>query len=127
MKSIVLALFLAGSSLASLANGPITNKSESAAEVKYVGNSSGEFYFNVQYDNASASRFSVSILDEYGNQLYSGVYSDRKFDKNFKLADAESFGKLVFVIRNFGDNSIQRFEVKADNRLVEDVVVKEVR
>jgi hypothetical protein len=130
MKSIVLSLFFAGMSLASLANGPhdpISDKSENAAEVKYIGNSDGEFFFNVLYNNAAGSRFSVAILDEFGNQLYQSVYSEKKFDKKFKLADPESFGKLVFVIRNFSDNSVQRFEVNSDSRVVEDVEVKEVK
>jgi len=130
MKSIVLSLFFAGMSLASLANGahdPITGKSASTAEVKYVGNTNGEFFFNVLYSNETGSRFSVAILDGQGYQLYSGVYSVKNFDKNFKLADPESFGKLVFVIRNLGDNSVQRFEVDTNSRLVEDVVVKEVK
>ena len=130
MKSIVLSLFFAGMSLVSLANGPhdpVTGKSATTAEVKYIGNSNGEFLFNVLYNNEEGSRFSVAILDAQGNQLYSGVYSVKKFDKNFKLSDPESFGKLVFVIRNLGDNSVQRFEVNTNSRLVEDVEVKEVK
>jgi hypothetical protein len=130
MKSIVLSLFFAGLSLATLANGPhdpIKNNTESTAEVKYIGNNDGEFFFNVLYNNVSGSRFSVAIQDEFGNQLYQSVYSVKKFDKKFKLADSESFGKLVFVIRNLGDNSVQRFEVNAGSRLVEEVEVKEVK
>jgi len=130
MKSIVLSLFLAGMSLVSLANGPhdpIADKNANTAEVKCVGNNSGELFFNVLYNNAAGSRFSVTILDETGNTLYSGIYSVKKFDKNFQLADPESFGKLVFVIRNLGDNSVQRFEVNNNSRLVEDVEVKEVK
>ena len=130
MKSIVLSFFIAGISLASLANGPhdpINEKNASAAEVKYIGTSDGEYFFNVQYNNAAGSRFSVAILDEFGNQLYQSVYSVKKFDKNFKLADPESYGRLVFVIRNFSDNSVQRFEVNSDSRVVEDVDVKETR
>src|SRR5262245_61503683 len=108
MKSIVLSLLFAGASLVSLANGPhspVGDKNESTAEIKYIGTDNGEFFFNVLYSNAAGTRFSVAIQDEYGNQLYQGIYSDKKFDKKFKLADAESYGKLVFVIRNFGDNS----------------------
>jgi len=129
MKSIVLSLLFAGVSLVSLANGPhgpVGDKNESTAEIKYIGANDGEFFFNVLYNNAAGTRFSLAIQDEYGNQLYQGVYSDKKFDKKFKLADPESYGKLVFVIRNFGDNSIQRFEVNSDSRLIEDVQVKEV-
>jgi hypothetical protein len=128
MKSIVLSFLLAGISLVSLANGhdPIGVRSESAAEVKYISGKNGEFFFNVLYTNTSGSRFSLVIQDEYGNQLYQNFYTDKKFDKKFKLADPESFGKLVFVIRNYSDNSVERFEVDSDNRLIEDVEVKEV-
>jgi len=130
MKSIVLSFFLAGMSLVSLANGPhdpITDKNAATAEVKYVGDNDGGFFFNVLYNNATGSRFSVTILDEAGTALYSGLYSMKNFDKTFKLADTENFGKLVFVIRNLGDNSVQRFEVNTNSRLVEDVEVKEVK
>ena len=112
MKALILALLLAGN----------TN----TADVRYIAGSNGEFFFNVVYANAAGSRFSLSIQDEYGNQLYQAFYSDKQFDKKFKLADPESFGKLTFVIRNYGDNSVQRFEVNSNNRLVEDVEVKEI-
>lgn len=129
MKSIVLSFLLSGASLASLANGhePIGTRSESAAEVKCITDANGESLFNVVYTNAAGSRFSVAVLDEYGNQLYQNFYTVRKFDKKFKLADPDGFRKLTFVIRNYGDNSVQRFEVASDNRLVEDVEVREVK
>ncbi|GGB12073.1 hypothetical protein [Puia dinghuensis] len=130
MKSIVLALLFAGVSLASLANGhnPIGDRSEKgAAEVKYIAANNGEFFFNVVYNNTTGSKFSVAILDESGDQIYQNFFSDKKFDKKFKLADPESFGKLTFIIRNYGDNSVQRFEVNSSNHLVEDVEVKEVK
>ena len=130
MKSIVLSFLLAGMSLVSLANGPhdpIADKNATTAEVKYVGNTEGAFFFNVLYNNDTGSRFSVTILDEAGNALYSGAFSMKKFDKNFKLAEPENYGKLVFVIRNLGDDTVQRFEVNTNSRLVEDVEVKEVK
>ncbi|HEY4110528.1 hypothetical protein [Puia sp.] len=129
MKSIVLSLFFAGMSLATLANGPhdpIGDKSESTAEVKFIGSNAGGYSFNVLYNNTAGARFSVAILDEFGDQLYQHFYTDRKFDKNFRLPDPESYGKLVFVIRNLSDNSVQRFEVHADSRVVDEVKVKEV-
>jgi len=47
---------------------------------------------------------------------------------DYSIYDAlrAGFGKLVFVIRNFGDNTVQRFEVNSASRLIEDVEVKEV-
>lgn len=131
-KSISLSLLtvLFGSiSIVTLANGsePIGDHSAATAEVKYIAAKDGEGLFNVIYNNAAGARFSIGVLDEYGNQLYQGVFSDRNFNRKFKLADPESTSKLTFVIRNYGDNSVQRFEVDNKSRLVEDVQVTELQ
>ncbi len=134
-KAFTFALFtvvLGSASLVSLAGegdkgkGPSGNSSASTAEVKYISGKEGEFFFNVIYNNTSGSRFSVVVLDGEGYQLFQSLYSDKNFDKKFKLADPEGLGKLTFIIRNFGDNSVQRFEVNTNNRIVEDIEVKEV-
>ena len=100
--------------------------SASTAEVKYIGTNEGDPMFNVLYDNSTGARFSVKVLDNEGHQLFQGVYTDKKFDKKFKVADAASYSKLVFVIRNFQDNSVQSFEINSNTRMVEDVEVTEV-
>ena len=66
-------------------------------------------------------------MDADGNQLYQNIYTDKKFDKNFRLAEPDSYGELIFIIRNLADNSIQRFEVVASSHLVEEVDVREVQ
>jgi hypothetical protein len=102
--------------------------SASTAEVVYIGNRGGEPLFNVLYNNNEGGRFSITVLDGLGNTLFTQSYADRKFDKKFTLADdLDTNGKLVFVVRNFSDNSTQSFEINSDTRLVEDVEVKEVK
>ena len=103
-------------------------KSNSAAkaEVNYIPGAQGQGLFNVQYNNAAGNRFTLCVMDADGNQLYQDVYTDKKFDKNFRLADPDSYSKLIFVIHNLADNSVQRFEVVASSHLVEDVDVREV-
>ncbi len=130
--SSLFTLMLTGTSLLSLANGgngggPTGNTGASAAEVKYIPGKDGEYLFNVVYNNASGSRFSLIVLDEQGDQLFQSQYTDKKFDKKYKLADPDAFGKVTFVIRNFGDNSVQRWEVNTNSRMVEDIEVKEVK
>ena len=131
-KALTYALFTAlvgSTSLVTLAgggSGTTRNNSASTAQVRYISGKEGESYFNVVYNNASGSRFIVVVLDAEGTELFQSAYSDKQFNKTFKLADASEFTKLTFVIRNFGDNSVQRFEVKANSRLVEDVEVKEI-
>jgi hypothetical protein len=97
------------------------------AEVKYIPAAEGRGVFNVVYDNPAGSRFVLQILDRDGNQLYQSVFTDKKFAKNFQLADPDSYDKLVFVIRNLGDKSLRRWEVSTDTHLVEDVNVQEVK
>jgi hypothetical protein len=106
--------------------GTRNNSSASTAEVKCISGKDGEYLFNVVYNNTSGSRFSLTVLDAEGNQLFQSQYSDRRFDKKFRLADPDEFARLTFVIRNYGDNSVQRWEVNANNKLVEDIEVKEV-
>ena len=130
MKQILsIALFI-GISVVGLANGRDSvgghGANASAAEVRYIAGKDGDILFNVIYNNAAGQRFSVIVLDEFGNQIYQHSFSDKQFDRKFKLADPESTNSLTFVIRNYGDNSVQRFQVDASNRLIEDVQVKEI-
>ena len=129
-KLLSIALFV-GISLVSFANGADSVRRHSvdasAAEVKYLAGKDGDVLFNVVYNNATGQRFSVIVLDEFGNKLYQNSFSDKQFDRKFKLADPESTNSLTFIIHNYGDNSEQRFQVDASNRVIEDVEVKEVR
>jgi hypothetical protein len=101
--------------------------SAATAEVKYIPGAQGQGIFNVQYNNAAGNRFTIRVMDTEGNQLYQDVCTDKKFDRNFRLAEPDSYGKLIFVIQNLADKSVQRFEVVASSHLVEDVDVREVR
>ncbi len=122
-----LILLLTG--LVSLANCNRTGGGNGAttAEVRYIPVTETQGLFNVEYSNTNGSRFSIVILDVDGNQLYRHVFTDRKFNRNFQLADPESYSKLVFVIYNYGDRSTQRFEVEASTHLVEEVQVRAIK
>ncbi len=67
------------------------------------------------------------MVDTEGDQLFQSVYSDKKFIKTFKITDPENYGRLTFIIRNFSDNTVQRFEANSSSRVVEDIEVKEVK
>jgi len=97
------------------------NPGEKNIEVKYIGASEDAVIFNISVDNPSGSKFSVIILDEDGNQLFQEIYTDKKFDKRFKLQKPDKH-KLTFVVRNFKSADVkQTFEIST--KYVEDVVV----
>jgi hypothetical protein len=99
----------------------------STAEVNFIGKQNGSPLFNVIYKNNSGEKFSVKVLDADGNQIFQGIYSDKSFDKKFRIVNPDGQGKVVFIIRSFTDNSIQSFEANPDIRIIEEVEVKEVR
>lgn len=125
---LYLTLALTGVTLATRANGrdSVDRTNASPAEVTYVGGEEGARVFNVVYSNPTGSRFTVKVLDAEGNLLYQNAFMDKKFDKKFRLDGTGFFGKVVFVIRNHGDGSVQSFEINTNTRMVEDVDVKEV-
>jgi len=97
------------------------NPGEKNTEVKYVGVSGDAVLFNVSVDNPTGSKFSVIVLDEDGTKIFQEIYTDKKFDKRFKLPKSEK-NKLTFVIRNFKTADVtQTFEI--NTRFVEDVIV----
>jgi hypothetical protein len=97
------------------------NPGEKTTEVKYIGTSEDAVIFNVSVDNPTGGKFSVIVMDEEGNQIFQEIYTDKKFDKRFKLPKAEK-NKLTFVIRNFKTADVkQTFEI--NTKYVEDVVV----
>ncbi|MFI5152676.1 MAG: hypothetical protein ACHQET_05035 [Chitinophagales bacterium] len=94
---------------------------EKNAEVKYLGVSDDAVLFKVSFDNPSNNKFVISVVDEDGNQLFQGVYTDKKFDKRFILPKSDK-QKLTFIIRNAKDVELnQTFEIST--HFVEDVVV----
>jgi hypothetical protein len=97
------------------------NPGDKITEVKYIGTSDDALLFNVSVDNPTGSKFSVIVLDEEGNQIFHEIYTDKKFDKKFKLPKSEK-NKLTFVIRNFKTADVkQTFEI--NTKYVEDVTV----
>ncbi len=103
------------------AQSTIGNPNEKTAEVKYLGVTDDALFFNVSFENPNGGKVSVIVLDEDGIQLFQEVYTDKKFDRRFKLPKLEK-NKVTFVIRNFKDTDVkQSFEI--NTRLVEDVVV----
>ena len=99
---------------------------ETTAIVKYIGTDNNSYVFNVAYNNEKGEKFLLRIADGGGNILFTQTYSDKKFDKRFRLLKEDIDGKLNFIIKNLKDNSVQTFQVSATSQVVEDVVVKKV-
>ena len=92
--------------------------------VTYVGSQDGNYIFDVQFDNNVGDTYYVAVVDDAGNTLFKGLYSDKKFDKKFKLPPGEEINNVSFVIRNLKSNAAVTYAVNTTQRQVEDVIVK---
>ncbi len=123
-KSILSAATLLLAGIAFLSVLPLTNVHAAGpknATVKYVGVQEDAVLFNVAFDNPTGSKMTVSVLDENGTTLFQDVFTDRKFEKKFKLSKSES-GKITFIVR---DSKVVELNesFSITTKVVEDVVV----
>ena len=98
-----------------------TTVTSPAASVSYLGTSNEQLSFLMNYENETAEKFVVSIVNKDGEVLFEGVYTDKKFSKTFKLpTDA---GNVTFSISNFRNKSEKKFQVTVERRITEEVVI----
>jgi len=100
---------------------------EEAAQVKYLGTQDDLVVFNVTYKNSNGTAFSLLVKDQDGSELYRNVYSEKNFNKQFRLPRADR-SRLIFVIRNNKEGeTVKTFEINVNSRYVEDIAVKKLR
>ena len=95
------------------------------AVVRYVGQNEDNIMIHVQYDNATGEKFYVTLKNLEGVTLFTQVYKDKKFDKNFHIPKMDN-DKLTFIIKNVAEKDAEVFEVNSNIRTVEEVVIKKV-
>lgn len=95
-----------------------------AATVTYIGSQEGSYIFDVQFENPAGETYIVAVVDDAGNTLFKGLYSDRKFDRKFRISPDEEIDNVSFVIRNLRNNTSSTYAVNTTLRSVEDVTVK---
>ena len=95
------------------------------AVIKCLGAYQETFIFNVTHGNIEGDKFMLRILDSTGTILFAGSYNEKKFNKVFRIGK-EGTDRLSFVIRNLRDNALQRFEITATSKPVEDFVLRKI-
>jgi len=90
-------------------------------QVKYLSSGDDGVLFSVKYSNVNATAFNLSITDEDGEVLYQSNFTDKLFEKKFKLN--RGLDKVRFVIKNEQQKFEQSFSININTRLVEDFAV----
>jgi hypothetical protein len=118
-------LIISNCSLAQSAAG--TNDNEQPALVKHIASLEDKMLFQVHFDNDSSQKFVLSIRDEQGVVLFRETYSDKTFDKKFQLNKLEENERLTFSIYTPKDRKTQSFVINNNTRVVDDVVVTQLK
>ena len=124
---ILISLIIIGASVLSTNaqfNSP-NEPNEKTAVINYLGYQDQMLLFHVQYDNSNAAKFFITIRQEDGTTIFQDAFSDKKFERKFKIPIQES-RKLTFTISDRKSNYTQAFEIHSNTRVVEDVLVREV-
>ena len=116
-------LFLSANAATASTSKPAYMVENSKVEVKYIGvDKYNQLSFNVKYSNPTGATFSLSVLDEAGEQIFKGYYGDKQFDKTFKLPKSE-VSKLTFIIENGKESVKEKFDVSIKTNVSEEVTV----
>lgn len=95
------------------------------AVISHLASDNESLLFAVKLENTTGERFSVIVKDANNHTLYRGWFSDKEFNKKFRLPKGDT-DKLTMIIRSESGRASETFEINSSRRVVEDVVVKKV-
>jgi hypothetical protein len=115
------AVLVAAPSFAKTAGNVETSTAKSS--VQFVGNSDEAMIFDVKLDNPNGNTFTVTVTTKDGDILFSKDFSDKSFDKKFKLLKGDNIYSYNFKITSSNKSLEQNFAVDATTKTVDDVTV----
>ena len=95
------------------------------AHVQCLGFKDNQCHIKVKYHNVSGNKFNVAVKDKDGYIIFQESFSDKKFDKLFKVNQEEE-GTLTIIVRNLKDNTISTFDVNTTKRVYEELMITKV-
>ncbi len=110
-------------SFAKTASPISTNNATAQAAVKFAGSTDNALLFDVTLANPSADKFVITITTKDGDVLFTKDYSDKNFDKKFKLVKSDDISSYNFTITSSNKSLEQTFSVNASIKTVDNVVV----
>jgi len=90
-------------------------------EVKFVGTTAENIFFNVKFNNETGKSFRVFVLDENGEPLFQEKYSDKLFDKRFIFQNDQDLNKLTFMIQTNNGSFKEIFDIKFSTQIIAEV------
>lgn len=129
-KKVLAALLLSGAVLLATPNSgkaTPTNieiiSSNNQASIQFAGSLDNALVFDVKVANTNGDKFTITVSDNDGNVLYTQGFSEKNFDKKFKLLKSDEISRYNFKITSNNKDLEQVFSVNASTKVVDDVVI----
>lgn len=120
---LLIAVGLFVSNLASAQTAKDSNSFISTASVQHIQGPENHTMFQVKLLNQEGVKFSITVKDNLGNELFGEVYQDKVFDKKFKFENLNELGEHTITIKSLKGEATQTYKVNAVTRTVKDVVI----
>jgi hypothetical protein len=129
VKNITLSLMITAlsavipASSVSAQSSTIQQSSETSADIKYVGNNTDFFKFEVNLKNQGNQKLSLRILDENGVELYYEAVSTKEFSKIVKVPHND-YARLQFIVSGKGASFAKSFSINAE--VTDNFIIREL-
>jgi hypothetical protein len=97
--------------------------STNQASIQFAGSSDNALVFDVKVANANGDKFTITVADNDNNVLFTQSFSEKNFDKKFKLIKSDEISRYNFKITSTNKDLEQAFSVNASTKVVDDVVI----
>ena len=130
MNTRILAIALATTFTTALSSPALAIEEKKAipVELKFVGNIESQPVFLLSFNNVEESSYTIIVRDQYGSVLYRDNVKGGKIAKKFMLnTDELSNVAIQFEIIGKKTEKTVVYEVNKKSRLVEDLVINQVK
>ena len=122
----LLASFVMVSTYAGATGGHTPNPIISSVQVKHLMDQDNKTFFQVELKNKQGEKFSVTITDKFGTELFSETSREKDFEKKFQCENLEELGPLNIKIKSLKDGQEQVFQLNTSVRFVHHVTVQKL-
>jgi hypothetical protein len=101
----------------------IQQGAETASDIRYVGNNSDFFKFEVNLKQLVGQKLLLRVLDENGMELYRETVNSKEFSKIVKVT-RNDYARLQFIVTGTGTSFSKSFSINAevsDNFLIREL------
>jgi hypothetical protein len=98
-----------------------------ASELKFIGSEQDQLLFQLNLNNQADGEYVITILDEYGNVLYSEKVKGTNNTKTFAFDKNELGDDSVRIkVRSLKTGNTDVYEIKPTFNVVEDTRIKKI-